>query len=263
MSIDSFKKDIDLAAEILGSNTGYIFNRKLIDKLFENSSPSLEDICIRLIAIDSLYSTNMSKRLFGIQDLASAIYDIGNDVQLENEILKYKKKEESKIDGLLSAPYGIEKKDAGKKDAEGKEARSLISKYLYFVAKHDFPIEDSLVKENIEDALKYYGVAQGKNGEDLLYFLISFCADNGIFLDKFDNFMWLLGKINKGSLYLIVEKDAYCSIFEKLEIHATKSSEIDDEVSRKLKIDSTIEEILVSDELREFLRINKKIHKEK
>ena len=202
--IDDFKSDIKLAVRILNKNTEYSYCRNLIDMVFkENNHHDKKDVYIRLTVIDSLYSTNMSKRLFGISDLAEKILAIGDDKKINEEIEKYKKNESSKINDLLRNTYGIKK--------DGKEAghaRSLISKYLYFVTNYKFPIEDSLVKNNLHKVLKYYGLYENKEDEVLLK-IVKLCNDHSIGFDEFDNFMWLFGKINKGSLSLITDKDKY------------------------------------------------------
>ena len=65
------KSLITLAIDILQNETEYIFYRKVIDRIFEETRKnfSIESVNIRLTIIDSLYSTNMGRRLFGITDL--------------------------------------------------------------------------------------------------------------------------------------------------------------------------------------------------
>ena len=253
MSIDNLKKDIGLAVDALKVNTGYIFNRDLIDKLFEKNSHSFENIYMRLITIDSLYSTNMSRRLFGICDLATAIFKIGDDEQIKEQVRKYKSlDEENKISKLLNGYYGISKTcDTSEK------ARSLISKYLYFVTNHDFPIEDSLVKNTLNKILGYYELLKWNNKEDLLLFLIQFCKENGIAIGDLDNFLWLHGKINKGSLSLLVEEEDYKTIIERLDVQKEDSTEI----SNRLRNVDYIKKIsdIISLNLRKILELNREI----
>lgn len=254
MSIDNFKKDIELAVNVLKNNTDYILNRELIDKLFENNSHSFENICLRLTVIDAFYSTNMSKRLYGIRDLAKAIYDIGNDIQIKEQVQKYKSSaEKNEIKALFDGSYGINKMG----NPSGK-ARSLISKYLYFVTNHDFPIEDSLVKEDLNNILAYYGFSKKRKDNDLLLFLISFCRINEIAIGDLDNFLWLIGKINKGSLSLIVKKEDYQIIIKKLDIQKANSTDI----SNRLRSNDYINKIsdIISPNLRELLYLNKTIY---
>ena len=222
------KSLITLAIDILQNETEYIFYRKVIDRIFEETRKnfSIESVNIRLTIIDSLYSTNMGRRLFGITDLSNEIFLIGKDEYLLTEIEKYKKdSEDSKISILLKNEYGIRKYGA---------ARSLISKYLYFVSGHNFPIEDSLVKLNINDVLKYFYEKAIIINDNLLHELISFCENEKIKFDEFDNFMWLLGKLLRGSLSLLLPKDNYLNIIKNLKISSTKSKEVDKEIARKI-----------------------------
>jgi len=114
-------------------------------------------------------------------------------------------------------------------------ARSLISKYLYFVSGHNFPIEDSLVKLNINDVLKYFYEKAIIINDNLLHELISFCENEKIKFDEFDNFMWLLGKLLRGSLSLLLPKDNYLNIIKNLKISSTKSKEVDKETRKKVR----------------------------
>ena len=226
------KSLITLAIDILQNETEYIFYRKVIDRIFEETRKnfSIESVNIRLTIIDSLYSTNMGRRLFGITDLSNEIFLIGKDEYLLTEIEKYKKdSEDSKISILLKNEYGIRK--YGKKVGA---ARSLISKYLYFVSGHNFPIEDSLVKLNINDVLKYFYEKAIIINDNLLHELIYFCENEKIKFDEFDNFMWLLGKLLRGSLSLLLPKDNYLNIIKNLKISSTKSKEVDKEIARKI-----------------------------
>lgn len=79
------KSLITLAIDILQNETEYIFYRKVIDRIFEETRKnfSIESVNIRLTIIDSLYSTNMGRRLFGITDLSNEIFLIGKDEYLK------------------------------------------------------------------------------------------------------------------------------------------------------------------------------------
>ena len=94
----TLKKSIKTAVEILGSGTEYIREREMIDGIFKmtRESVSKETIHMRLTVIDSFYSTNMNRRLFGINDLSGEILSIGNEDALLQEIIKYKKMKSQK-----------------------------------------------------------------------------------------------------------------------------------------------------------------------
>lgn len=256
----TLKKSIKTAVEILGSGTEYIREREMIDGIFKMTRKSVlkETIHMRLTVIDSFYSTNMNRRLFGINDLSGEILSIGNEDALLQEIIKYKKNEKSEIDKLLEKKYGIHKNGN-----EGERARSLISKYLYFVTGHNFPIEDTLVKVNLENVIKYYAL-EVKSDNDILKKILFICAQNNLQFDEFDNFMWLLGKINKGSLSLVTNKDSYTQLIRKLNINKNiKSSDFDKKLSMKLKNEEYLEVIKdrISGELYNFLKLNIDINK--
>ena len=228
------KELIELAVKILGNKTEYFFARKRIDSVFKDTKKnfSIDSINMRLTIVDSIYSTNMGRRLFGITDLAEKIFSIGNDDVLLEEVEKYKKNiKESKVNLLLEGNYGIQKSGD-----EFGEARSLISKYLYFVSEHKFPIEDSLIKLNINNVLKYFGYSNIRVRKDsnFLHGIISFCENKNIEFDEFDNFMWLLGKLSKGSLSALLSKDNYLKVIKNLGIESTKSKEIDKEIAKKI-----------------------------
>lgn len=239
-SMENLKEFTKIAKDFLCKDgTQYLSDRKCIDEIFKfTKNHSKDSISLRLAVVDSFYSTNMSKRLFGIADLVEEISKIGNDQELFEEVEKYKKREVSKLTDLLKKKYGI-----SKKGEYFGEARSLISKYLYFVTEHKFPIEDSLVKNNLNTLLKYFQREEVEIGENLLHEIIQFCDGEGINYDEFDNLLWLIGKINKGSLGFLNNKEDYLEMIRLLELQAEKSDEIDKEISEKLKDDTYISKI--------------------
>lgn len=249
----AFENSIALAVKILNNDTGYILNRNIIDKIFEMTREeySKENITMRLTVVDSFYSTNMNQRIFGISDLVDEIYHIGDDNAIIEEIEKYKKSRNSKIDDILNKRYGIKKsgKEAGK-------ARSLITKYLYFVTKHNFPIEDNLIKNNINDVLSYFDkkIFSG----DILRNIIEFCTAEKLKLSELDNFIWLLGKVNKGSFSLILKKEDYLEIVKTLNIKGKDSNEFDKNFANSIR---NVENILkiekyISKDIFNFLKLN-------
>ena len=244
---------IPLAVKILKNETEYISDRQVIDEIFASTKQnfSVGSIKIRLTIIDSMYSTNMSKRLFGITDLSESIFNIGDDTIVLKELDKFKNNDkESKIDFLINDTYGIRKDTT-----PFGEARSLISKYLYFLSGHNFPIEDSLVKDNINKVLKYFYNSKIDKKKDFLHELTDFCIKNTLQFDQFDNFMWLLGKISKGSLSLLSNKNTYLQIINKLNIQETESKKINKEISKNILKDKYLQLIkdYISDDLFNFI----------
>jgi hypothetical protein len=225
MKTENLKNLAHIAHEILNDSAEYKANKDLIYSLFLEQTPSLEIIQLRLTVIDSYYSTQMNKRLYGISELAIALKQIGTDQETKEKLTLFiENKNSPDIDDLFSKKYGIDKQ--GK---ESKLAVSLISKYFYFLNQFQFPIYDSLVRINCH---KIFG------GESLTklniqkYFkkIIELNEENKIKdFEKFDNLCWLYGKIAKGSFSLILGKDAYQKLIKNIDFSShisTKKIEI-------------------------------------
>lgn len=250
------KEFIKLSVKVLKANTPYIEQRNLISDIFKKT----ENILVRLTIIDSLYSTQMNKRLYGLDDLAN---EIGNR-DWDKEIQNFKdNKKPNEISALLDKKYGIQK--SGR---EAGQSRSLISKYIYFATDYNFPIEDSLVKKVLNAVLKCFGYSEiDIDKKDILRELIIFCDNKEIKYSDFDNLLWLLGKIKGGSLSLIVDKEKYKKIIEKLELSdiAKSSTDFNEKMAEKLKNTDEIDKIknLISNDFYEFLKFAKNIEIEK
>jgi len=151
-----------LAEKILAFDTGYSSNKRLIFDIFfkEKRSLNFEDVKLRLIVIDSTYSTQMNRRLFGISDLARELLEIseGSDLILRAKLDDYlcNYAENSEVNNVLIRPYGV-KKNGG----HSGSATSLISKYFYFVLGFKFPIYDSLIKDSLPVINKKFNVING------------------------------------------------------------------------------------------------------
>ncbi|MDD3976506.1 MAG: hypothetical protein PHN22_05075 [Candidatus ainarchaeum sp.] len=181
---------------ILNRETSYSNNKEIIKNYFKDKqiTGNLEDsnklliIKTRLILIDGVYSTNIGRNRFGLEDLAKAILQFKTDDNLKEECKNFldSKNKNSKIFMLFHNKYGF-KKTIG--------AMSLISKYLYFLTEFQFPIYDSVVKDQIKysgkDILKYIErvqVIMNKLGLDDY-------DDKDDKYDKFDQLFWVKGKI--------------------------------------------------------------------
>lgn len=248
------KEFIKLSVNVLKDKTPYIEQKNLISDIFEET----ENILVRLTIIDSLYSTQMNKRLYGLDDLAN---EIGNK-DWDKEIQNFKDNKPNEISALLDKKYGIKK--SGR---EFGQARSLISKYIYFATNYNFPIEDRLVKKVLNAVLKCFGYSEiDMDKNDILRELIIFCDNKEIKYSDFDNLLWLLGKIKEGSLASIVDKEKYEKIIEKLELSdIAKSKDFDEKMAEKLKNINEIDKIkdLISNDFYEFLKFAKNIKIEK
>ena len=223
----------DLANDILEKSNDYIKSKKLIYSFFEikEKSLTLEKVKLRLTIIDSIYSTNMSRRLFGINELANKILDLSelNDDILIAKINTFISNPSTKdeISKIFLEPFGIDKK--GKPNGH---ATSLISKYFYFLVEFQFPIYDSLVKDNLPTInKKIYAVEDLILDKDRIkYFqdIIEFNKKSQINdFNKLDNMCWLFGKINRGSFSLILEKKQYLDLIKPIELTGKKSEQVD------------------------------------
>ncbi|MBP5440883.1 MAG: hypothetical protein J6Y14_08245 [Fibrobacter sp.] len=207
----SFQDFMVLAKEVLENDTPYSRNRNAIDSLFNMNVglPYKQTVFIRLAVIDSLYSTNMNKHIGGLENLANSINKISNnDEELKIKIRKYKvkikdckEKNQMDVEFLLDGKYG--------KGQHAAKARSLISKYFYFLMKHQFPIEDNLLKNYINEVDEYFKLnldfhpySKCEDKSNLLVKLLKFEKIDGQY-DSFDNLVWLYGKIREGSFSLI------------------------------------------------------------
>lgn len=245
-----------LAAKILQENTEYIVARNIIDAIFEQTKSSASRTSIRLTVIDSYYSTNMSKRVFGLNDLSEAIEKIGTDKEIMLQANQYLKTGNGKIHDLLKAEYGIRK--YGKKAGE---ARSLISKYLYFLMGHNFPIEDSLVKNYVNTIFHYFNISE-IDTENLIVEIAKASNEQECSYDEMDNLLWLFGKMINGSLSLIVKKDVYLEIIRAFRMtEKISSKEFDKMLSEKLRKKTELDKIrrYISSDLNDFLKFCKEV----
>ena len=198
-----FKERLSIVNEICRDCPYETQKEKLIQlfKITENSKK--EDILLRLFVIDSCYSTNMNRRLFGFEELTNLILKI--EPQLNDNINVEKFAEENFE--LLVSPIGIDKKGNST-----KHAFSLITKYIYFRTKFNFPIYDRLVFNGLveENLIKL------PQKPSMTYFktLISLKNKYGISFDDLDKYFWVCGKVREGNLSLLISDiDSYKNDF--------------------------------------------------
>lgn len=220
-----------------GDISSYSADRWVIHNIFKNSETALNyhDILLQLRVIDAMYSTNMSRRYYGIEELASTISDFKSYEELAKELHLYLETiskndpnavKEKRIEDLFNKPYGIHKNCSS-----AGVATSLASKYSYFALMmcadkypNGFPIYDSLAKTMLPVVCKYLGVkcAWKGNGQnlDIDTFLKQvtalkdcLCISSNIFnrqlYDILDAYLWTMGKINGGNFSLIMSRKDY------------------------------------------------------
>ena len=215
----------NLAKEILENNTKYQKDKQIISDMFESKKNTIDvdTVIFRLTIIDSYYSTQMNKRLFGIEEIAEEILKISN----EDEVLRKKFRdfidtpdEHREILKLFSSQYGCDK--AGEK---ARKASSLISKYAYFLTNFEFPIYDRFVRISYSPINKLYEYKLPNLSEDCdkNYFQSISCLNKISKINNFDmldNLLWLYGKLNKGSFSIILNKKKYLQLVEPIEFNA-------------------------------------------
>jgi len=204
------------AANILGNNTKYQIDKNIINAIFAETTNIEDKVIARLSIIDSFYSTQMNKRLWGIEDICNSINNLSEaDNEIRNYAIEFASNPtiESPIFHLITAEYGFKKNG----QAFGK-ASSLITKYLYFITNYQFPIYDSLVRTSY----RYLQIRfPDFNLDDLvddcdINFFHSINTLNNISLindyNLLDNLLWLFGKIKDGSFSLMFPKDVYLQL---------------------------------------------------
>lgn len=223
--------------DVCNSDTGFSSDKEAIRKLFSlTNSGKEEDYLLRLTVIDSMYSTQMNRRYYGLEELAGALYEINatDNMSIEELFLQYlKTKNESLFNytdkltkekkNLLSEKYGI-----GKDGKDKGCAISLISKYAYFATNYQFPIFDSIACEMYPRVWRYCGF-EGKpsklivredksmemDGVATMKAYVSAIDDlinklgGNISYDHLDRLLWFVGKIMRGNLSLVLNRQDY------------------------------------------------------
>jgi len=223
----------ELSNLFLDKRTDYFNDKQIIKKIFSiNGVDHQETIRIRLTIIDSYYSTNMSRRYYGIQNISKRILDYYNDDNsFKNDLLQFiiEPFNNDQIIDLFKQSYGISK------DGEPKgKAISLLSKYAYFLTDYNFPIYDSIVFETYPKiVMKYPELGLDKNlSTDISSFIAMINSLNRVSgvnnFNKLDNLLWLVGKIIRGNFSLILDEETYLKIVDQINFNSkTKSLEKD------------------------------------
>ena len=228
--------------------TGYYQDKKNIKSLFESTRNGLDEskIRIRLTVLDSMYSTQMRMRPYGLEDLTKAIWEKchkNNGAKLKETLTAIAAGKELDNDDEAKEIYNL---FCGKYGVEGNNAQavSLISKYFYFETGYKFPIYDSIVREYLPILYKYCGSeiprkkANEQNTDDIIKRYIK--TINEFFTnviryydewryDSLDHLLWVVGKILRGNLSLVLEASDYKKIterdeYKKIEPNKNKAS---------------------------------------
>lgn len=232
---NTIKSFSEIANRILHNKTDYFKDKEIIKKIFSITGDDHQDtIRLRLTIIDSYYSTNMSRRYYGIENISKWIFTYyKEDSSLIEDLHLFVKESYSKdLLEIFNHAYGISKKG----DAKGK-AISLISKYSYFLTNFQFPIYDSIVFETYPKIIKKFpdlGLKQNLS-EEISHFVRMMSTLNEISMikdfNKLDNLLWLIGKIRRGNFSLILNEDTYQKFVKQIHLETnTNSKKIDKKI---------------------------------
>ena len=247
----SHLKELKALFELLAKNdvnkgdSGFSADKEAILKVFEHTKNEIkEDILVRLTLIDSMYSTQMSRRCYALDELADFLAklsegkqgklrqmfldfakDPDNNLSLFNSTFKERNEKGELIEvekNLFSEAYGI-----GKDGKDKGVAISLISKYAYFETDFQFPIYDSIACEMHPLVWHFCGFGKAKpellvkNGTNVdgektmvayvkaINLLIDKLDCKGLNYDLLDRVLWFVGKIRRGNLSLVLTREEY------------------------------------------------------
>lgn len=209
-----------LAQEILHDDTPYLTAKSLISSVFmrQIAERMRDAVMLRLTVIDSYYSTNMSKRYYGIDDIAGALADVGSaDDTLRRCFLSFLRQckngveKEDPVGRLLNARYGLTKAAT-----TSKRAVSLLSKYAYFLCQYEFPIYDRLALDSCQLLARHctdLSLPTVRLKEPTAFFReMSRLGDDLGSFDVLDNLLWLTGKVREGNLSLVLSRRCFASL---------------------------------------------------
>ena len=215
-------------------------DKNAIDIIFEKtSSNDRSGILARLTIIDALYSTQMNRRYYGLDELAESLVLLSQQQKkpLADLFINFAKNQDTssfnftKIEGGRSIPTNLfdEKYGIGKDGGDKGIAISLISKYAYFETEKQFPIYDSIACEIYPLLWTYCGFPKKEQpklivrikGSQLINAsetmrsyvnAINILIDKlggGISYDHLDRLLWFTGKIRRGNLSLVLSREQF------------------------------------------------------
>lgn len=220
----------------------YNDQKLLISELFNsNKGYNTGIIMLRLVVIDSLYSTNAAYSYFSFEEMADKIYNLLGKTeegarQYFYEIACRKKGDEK---NLFQEPFGIQKNLS-----EGNKQMSLLSKYAYYTLYSNkecrkkyplgFPIYDSLALESYPTVCKMLGIKRRTGLWDDIEAYVKALDEvramlfegkelfNGKYqqFDILDAYLWRMGKFNGGNLSLLLGREDYVKFVNNLHLNA-------------------------------------------
>ena len=229
-----------------------------------------EHILLRLVVLNSYYSTNAAYSYFSLERLAERIIDettqfAGKSGKLPNDyfydiVLQNLGKPTTIGKNFFEASYGIKKNGT-----PGVTLKSLISKYAYYCIMMDtkryplgFPIYDRLARESYRKVMSALGLKpqtaqtlqSGSIGEYIsalneLREEIFGAGSTALFcglqqFDILDAYLWWMGKLEGGNFSLLLTEGEYKMLIN----HVKPTPPIKGDKSQKDKIDDQIAKAL-------------------
>ena len=249
-----------LLAQTITKNEGVIDTKGLpcnnqgaiISRLFSGKEDQ-EHILLRLVVLNSYYSTNAAYSYFSLEQLADRIIDettqfAGKSGKLPNDyfydiVLQNLGKPTTIGKNFFEASYGIKKNGT-----PGVTLKSLISKYAYYCMLMDtkryplgFPIYDSLARKSYRKVMKALGLKPqmvqtldtGSIGEYIsalneLREAIFGAGSTALFcglqqFDMLDAYLWWMGKLEGGNFSLLLTEGEYKMLINNLKLGSQKT----------------------------------------
>lgn len=211
----TLKERAEQAYSILNQKTRYAANKAIISSLFiyRSERGNEEEIIKRLTIIDSYYSTQMNKRLFGLEQMAKSLTEKSDEEllqEIDNFLLDPLK--QNFLNVLFKSQYGIDK--TGKKAGR---AISLLSKYFFFLTNYAFPIYDAVVKKAYPLIISQSNKVKKLSENNYFDTIIELNENTGIEnFEKLDNLLWLIGKLKYGSASILMNYESYRTLARKI-----------------------------------------------
>ncbi len=243
----------------------YVCQRKMINDVFRKTGTgclcksrySGINILLRLVVIDSLYSTNSRMNYFTLENMACTICSLGSEKDANDYFYSIAKggRDAKK---LFSKEYGMQKNTGA-----GTMHISLMSKYAYYSVHVNpaayplgFPIYDKLARKTSPKVFKKLGVPMPTVDKSLKSFDITiedyvkilealraaiFGQSTALFMNKYqqfdvlDAYLWRMGKFDNGNLSLLLNESDYKRFVENLGLANSNLSSIDQNVIAGMK----------------------------
>lgn len=236
----------------------YIQQRNIINSLFAKNSALdyTEKVILRLIVIDSLYSTNAAYSYFSFEEMAEKIVSLGPSDEYAAEYFYNvaTRKQTGRI--LFDERYGI------RKNLErGSRQISLLSKYAYYLLLQNrdkyplgFPIYDSLALKEYPKLCKRLNISHCANKDikdDIDEYVAALDELRKVVFegtsfelqqfDLLDAYLWRMGKVSEGNFSLLVNRAEYNQLIANLGLaHYTTSETSKDETKEDKQFNSKV-----------------------